>query len=281
MRRLSHLLIVQKPTETQDSGGEPDVAWSEFDQVWGDRRSDGGSESESGGVLTMRKVNIEIHYRAGITEKMRILARSEHTTLNGAINSSVTSITVASAAALPLEGEYRVLVESELMTVTAGQGTTSLTVTRGVDGTTAASHADAKSVHRMDVIDREGLPIHLGWRILTYWVWLAVEIVKASLDVARRILDPKLPIHPVLIRLPASQKSELGLVIYANSITLTPGTVSVQVEVGEILVHAIAEEPAEALRQGDMDRRVSAVEGPAAGLAEGPAEDGGKGGEAA
>ena len=39
MRRLSHLLIVQKPTETQDSGGEPDVTWSEFDQVWGDRTS--------------------------------------------------------------------------------------------------------------------------------------------------------------------------------------------------------------------------------------------------
>ncbi len=131
--------------------------------------------------------------------------------------------------------------------------------------------------HRMDVIDREGHPIHLAWRIVIYWFWLALEIVKSNIDVARRILDPKLPIHPLLIRLPASQKSELGHVIYANSITLTPGTVSVQVEVGEILVHAIAEEPAEALRQGDMDRRVSAVEGPA----EGPAESGGKGEEAA
>ena len=131
--------------------------------------------------------------------------------------------------------------------------------------------------HRMDVIDREGHPIHLAWRIVIYWFWLALEIVKSNIDVARRILDPKLPIHPMLIRLPASQKSELGLVIYANSITLTPGTVSVQVEVGEILVHAIAEEPAEALRQGDMDRRVSAVEGPA----EDPAEAGGEGEEAA
>ena len=108
-------------------------------------------------MLTESPVNIEIRYRAGITEKMRILARSEHTTLNGSINSSVTSITVASAAALPLEGEYHILVESELMTVTAGQGTTSLTVTRGVDSTTAASHADAKSVHRMDVIDVESV----------------------------------------------------------------------------------------------------------------------------
>ncbi|MHA1151918.1 MAG: Na+/H+ antiporter subunit E [Alphaproteobacteria bacterium] len=113
--------------------------------------------------------------------------------------------------------------------------------------------------NRMDVIDREGHPIHLGWRILPYWVWLAVEVVKASLDVARRILDPKLPIHPLLIWVKASQTSELGQVIYANSITLTPGTVSIQVDGGKILVHAIAKEMAEDLEGGEMDRRVTAV----------------------
>ena len=114
--------------------------------------------------------------------------------------------------------------------------------------------------NRMDVIDHEGHPVHLGWRILTYWLWLAVEIVKANLDVARRILDPKLPIHPVVVRVKASQASELGQVIYANSITLTPGTVSMQVDGGEILVHAIAQEMAEDLESGEMDRRVTAVE---------------------
>ncbi len=114
--------------------------------------------------------------------------------------------------------------------------------------------------NRMDVIDREGVPIHLGWRVLTYWVWLAVEIVKANLDVARRILDPKLPIDPVVIRCKTTQASELGHVIYANSITLTPGTVSMQVGGGKILVHAIAREMAEDLESGEMDRRVTAVE---------------------
>ena len=113
--------------------------------------------------------------------------------------------------------------------------------------------------NRMDVIDHEGVPIHLGWRILTYWLWFTVEIVKANLDVARRILDPKLPIYPVLVRVKASQASELGQVIYANSITLTPGTVSILVEDGEILVHAIAKELAEDLESGEMDRRVTAV----------------------
>lgn len=112
--------------------------------------------------------------------------------------------------------------------------------------------------NRMDVIDREGHPIHLGWRVLTYWIWLAAEIVKANLDVARRILDPRLPIHPMLVRVKASQASELGQVIYANSITLTPGTVSIQVESGEILVHALTTEMAEDLKGGEMDRRVTA-----------------------
>jgi multicomponent Na+:H+ antiporter subunit E len=115
--------------------------------------------------------------------------------------------------------------------------------------------------HRMDVVDREGHPIHLGWRALTYWMWLTVEIVKANIDVARRILDPKMPIDPVLVTVKASQSSELGLVIHANSITLTPGTVSIRVADNSILVHAITTEMAEDVQSGAMDRRVTAMEG--------------------
>lgn len=114
--------------------------------------------------------------------------------------------------------------------------------------------------HRMDVIDREGLPIHLGWRIVPYWLWLVREIVKSNIDVAKRIVDPKMPIDPVVIRTKASQESELGHAIYANSITLTPGTVSLQVSEGAILVHAISQEMADDLEAGEMDRRVSNVE---------------------
>ncbi len=116
--------------------------------------------------------------------------------------------------------------------------------------------------HRMDVVDREGHPIHLGWRAITYWMWLTIEIVKANIDVARRILDPKLPIDPVMVTLEASQGSELGQVIYANSITLTPGTVSIRVSENTILVHAIATALADDLKSGAMDRRVTAMEGP-------------------
>lgn len=114
---------------------------------------------------------------------------------------------------------------------------------------------------RMAVIDHEGHPIHLGWKAVGYWPWLALEIVKANLDVARRIVAPGLPISPTLVKLKTSQKSELGQVIYANSITLTPGTVSIDIEGDEITVHALSADAAAELESGDMDRRVTAMEG--------------------
>jgi multicomponent Na+:H+ antiporter subunit E len=110
---------------------------------------------------------------------------------------------------------------------------------------------------RMDVVDREGHPIHLARGASTYWPWLLWEIVKSNIDVAKRVLDPSLRISPTLIRLTPTQKSDLGLVIYANSITLTPGTITVDLEPGSLLVHAIAREGAESLEAGDMDRRVT------------------------
>ena len=114
---------------------------------------------------------------------------------------------------------------------------------------------------RMDVADREGHPLHLTWRGLTYWPWLVVEIIKANIDVAKLALSPKMPITPTLLRVKASQTSDLGQVIYANSITLTPGTISVDVADGEILVHALSREGAEALLEGEMDRRVTRMVG--------------------
>ena len=114
---------------------------------------------------------------------------------------------------------------------------------------------------RMEVIDREGHPIDMGWRVLGYWPWLAKEIVKSAWDVSRIIVDPRLPISPCLVRARTSQKTAVGVVTYANSITLTPGTISVDVREGEILVHALTRESAAGLLEGEMDRRVTRFEG--------------------
>jgi multicomponent Na+:H+ antiporter subunit E len=115
--------------------------------------------------------------------------------------------------------------------------------------------------HHMDVVDHEGHPIHLGWRaLLSYWPWLAKEIVKSAWDVTRRILSPSLPISPTLVELLPSQQTDMGLVIHANSITLTPGTIAVEVEHGRFLVHALTREGATGLAGSEMDRRCAALE---------------------
>lgn len=114
---------------------------------------------------------------------------------------------------------------------------------------------------RMDVIDREGFPIHLGWRVLlSYWPWLIKEIIKSGWDVSKRILHPRRPISPTLIEFVPSQKTDLGLVIHANSITLTPGTIAIEVEPGRFLVHALSREGASGLAGSEMDRRCTELE---------------------
>ena len=111
---------------------------------------------------------------------------------------------------------------------------------------------------RLSVIDRESQPFHLGPRILFYWPWLLVEILKSNFDVAWRVLSRGPDISPTLVRVPMDLRSDLGRVVYANSITLTPGTVSINVNQESILVHALTREGAASLGSGAMERRVAA-----------------------
>lgn len=113
---------------------------------------------------------------------------------------------------------------------------------------------------RMGIADEEGHPIHLLPRTLTYWPWLIKEIAKSTWDVTKIILNPKLPISPTLIRVKASQGTAVGLATYANSITLTPGTITARVSGNEFLVHAVTRAGAEDLAKGTMDRRVRKFE---------------------
>jgi len=115
--------------------------------------------------------------------------------------------------------------------------------------------------HRMDVIDHEGAPVHLTTRIGFYWLWLFWEIVKANWDVTKRVLSPSLDISPTLFAVKTSQKTEIGQVLYANSITLTPGTVSIDVMDDEILVHALSLPAAKDLEEGGMDKKATGAEG--------------------
>ena len=126
----------------------------------------------------------------------------------------------------------------------------------------ASSLAVAWLAARADRRDGEPVPFALRLvRLARYLLWLAWEIVKANVDVSRRILSPSLPIAPAVRWLPASQHSELGRVIYADSITLTPGTLSIDLTDEWVEVHALNEESLDALARGlDMDDRVSRLE---------------------
>ena len=114
---------------------------------------------------------------------------------------------------------------------------------------------------RMDRFSESEGDEYPGLGFLLYLPWLVWQMFKSNLDVARIILNPRLPISPRLIRVPANQKTETGQAIYANSITLTPGTISLDVRDNQILVHALTEESAAGVEEGEMDRRVCRAEG--------------------
>ncbi|MCP4806472.1 MAG: Na+/H+ antiporter subunit E [Proteobacteria bacterium] len=113
---------------------------------------------------------------------------------------------------------------------------------------------------RMRGNDFESVPLGTWGRLLLYQPWIIWEIVKSNLHVARVVLSPSLPIQPKLVRVKASQKTAFGQVLYANSITATPGTISLDLRDGEILVHALTQETADGL-DGVMDAKCTWVEG--------------------
>lgn len=114
---------------------------------------------------------------------------------------------------------------------------------------------------RLGIMDSEGQPLHLLGGAVTYWPWLVWEVIKSAWGVSRIILSPSLPISPQLFKARATQKTDVGLVTYANSITLTPGTISIDIEGEDILVHALTRDTRADLEGGAMDARVCRFEG--------------------
>lgn len=115
---------------------------------------------------------------------------------------------------------------------------------------------------RMKVYEHKNQPLYFPFfSLLYYWFWLFKEIFKSNLTVALMILNPKLPIKPLLKIVHAKQQTEIGRVIYANSITLTPGTVAINVSLNRgIIVHALHKDSITELGQGQMHDHVMALE---------------------
>ena len=116
-------------------------------------------------------------------------------------------------------------------------------------------------VRHLDTVDEESIPTGLTLGILPYWGWLLKEIVVSSLQVSRIILSPSLPISPTLIQVQSKARSQVGRVILGNSITLTPGTLTTDIdEHGVISVHALTQAGAEGMANSDMNDRVARIE---------------------
>ena len=113
---------------------------------------------------------------------------------------------------------------------------------------------------RMDVVGVEHNPVLYSWRLPIYWLWLLWEIVKSNIEVSRAALWPGKLVRPRVLKVPMSLGSAVGKVTYANSITLTPGTVTLLLEDDHLEVHALLESSAASLESGDMEAKIAWLE---------------------
>lgn len=114
-------------------------------------------------------------------------------------------------------------------------------------------------VRRMDILDKNLLSVHFNFRFFGYWLWLIKEIIKSSLIVSKLVLNPRLPISPHVFDIDASALDAADQGLLGNSITLTPGTLTMDLYEGVIKVHSLTKEGADDLMEGEMTRRVLAL----------------------
>ena len=112
---------------------------------------------------------------------------------------------------------------------------------------------------RAKLIDDEGLPLIFFPRLTNYLLWLFREIVNSNISTAKAIITGK--IDPEIFTVKVSQISEVGKVTYANSITLTPGTVTTQINKSIFEIHALNSDFGDDVRNGEMDKKVKWLEG--------------------
>ena len=114
-------------------------------------------------------------------------------------------------------------------------------------------------VRRMGYFDDETFAFHYDWRLLGFWAWLGVEVVRSSIEVARVVLRPRIDVEPRLVDVDGRGLGPVDLAVLGNSITLTPGTLTLDVHDGRLLVHALTADGAAALQDGEMLRRIAAL----------------------
>lgn len=114
---------------------------------------------------------------------------------------------------------------------------------------------------RLALLDDDGFPHSSAIKLPLYWIWLGVEVIKSNFRVTGLILAKDASLKQRFLHIPSTQKSELAKAIFANSITLTPGTVTVAAKDKMFLVHVLSATPDDQASLEEMGKRVSAIEG--------------------
>lgn len=114
---------------------------------------------------------------------------------------------------------------------------------------------------RMGLLDDEGVPARHYAGLVVYAPYLLWQVILSNWDVLKRIWASELPIDPRIARVPYSTRSGFVTTTYANSITLTPGTVTIDVGEREMAIHCITKEGEDGLLEGDMERHCKKLEG--------------------
>ena len=112
---------------------------------------------------------------------------------------------------------------------------------------------------RMGYFDTRVFALRFNFRLFGFWAWLMKEVVKSSLEVARVVLSRDLKVSTRVVEIDASHLSPVDQVVLGNSITLTPGTLTLDATDGRLLVHALTADGARAIEDGEMLRRVAAI----------------------
>lgn len=116
-------------------------------------------------------------------------------------------------------------------------------------------------IRRMGYFDRQAYAFGYDLRLAGFWLWLLREIALSSLKVTRVVLSRRLKLNPEVVELDVSGLDQVDQALLGNSITLTPGTLTLEAHNGKLIVHALTAEGAQSLREGEMKRRVVALHG--------------------
>jgi len=115
---------------------------------------------------------------------------------------------------------------------------------------------------RMGLVDEESYPGLGVWaRAIPYAPYLLWQVIIANIDVLKRVWSPEIKIAPRMVEIPYTTKTAFGTVTYANSITLTPGTVTAELGEKTMLIHALTAEAAQGVQDGSMEAQVKRLEG--------------------